>query len=104
MIDIQVLASSSRGNCYRITDGKTSLLLECGIKFKQIQVGLQFRLSEIVGCLVSHEHKDHCVAVQDVMRAGIDCYMSAGTAAAAGAKGHRVKVIKAREQFTIGTW
>lgn len=104
MIDIQILASSSRGNCYKISDGKTSLLLECGIKFKQIQVGLRFKLSEIAGCLISHEHKDHCIAVQDIMRAGIDCYMSWGTAVAAGASGHRVRVIKAREQFEIGTW
>jgi hypothetical protein len=31
LIEILPLASGSRGNCYHITDGRTPLLLECGI-------------------------------------------------------------------------
>jgi len=38
------------------------------------------------------------------MRAGIDCYMSQGTAEALEVSGHRVHIIKARQQFRIGTW
>jgi len=38
------------------------------------------------------------------MRAGIDCYMSAGTAEALGISGHRLNIIKAKQQFRIGTW
>jgi len=38
------------------------------------------------------------------MRAGIDCYISAGTAEALGLSGHRLNIIKARQQFRIGTW
>jgi phosphoribosyl 1,2-cyclic phosphodiesterase len=38
------------------------------------------------------------------MRAGIDCYMSRGTAEALGVSGHRVNIIKAKQQFRIGTW
>lgn len=101
-MDIQVLASSSRGNCYRISDGSTPLLLECGIRFKEIQQKLNFRLSEIAGCLLSHEHLDHSKAVKDIMKAGIDCYMSQGTAEAIGVSGHRVRIVK--EQFRVGTW
>jgi len=56
MIEITPLASGSSGNCYRISDGKTSLLLEAGIPYKQIQKGCGFRLSEIKACLISHEH------------------------------------------------
>jgi phosphoribosyl 1,2-cyclic phosphodiesterase len=101
-MDIQVLASSSRGNCYRISDGSTPLILECGIRFKEIQQKLNFRLSEIAGCLLSHEHLDHSKAVKDIMKAGIDCYMSQGTAEAIGVSGHRVRIVK--EQFRVGTW
>lgn len=104
MIEITTFASSSRGNCYRVTDGETPLLLECGIRYKEIQRGLQFRVSEIVGCLISHEHKDHCKALADITKAGIDCYMTRGTTEALGATGHRIKIIKPREQFKIGTW
>jgi len=103
-MDIQVLASGSRGNCYRISDGSTPLLLECGIPYKDVQRGLNFRVSEIAGCLISHEHQDHCKAVRDLTRAGVDCYMSQGTADVLGLSGHRVKIIKALQQFSIGTW
>ncbi|ANW97701.1 MBL fold metallo-hydrolase [Thermoclostridium stercorarium subsp. thermolacticum DSM 2910] len=104
MIDIQVLASGSKGNCYRVTDGSTPLLLECGIPYKEIQKTLNFRVSEIAGCLVSHEHQDHAKAIKDIMKAGIDCYMSRGTAEALGISGHRLNIIKAKQQFRIGTW
>lgn len=104
MIEIQAIASGSKGNCYRITDGSTPLLLECGILWKKIQQGCGFRTSEIIGCLVTHEHQDHSKAVRDVVKAGIDVYMSAGTKEVLGATGHRVKEIKPRVQFKIGTW
>ena len=104
MIAITPLASGSSGNCYRVSDGRTPLLLECGIPYKEIQKNLKFRVSEIAGCLVTHEHQDHCKAVRDLMKAGIDCYMSAGTAEALGISGHRINIIKARQQFRIGTW
>lgn len=104
MIEIKPLASSSRGNCYYITDGVTPLLLECGIRFKDIQQGLNFRLSEIAGCLVSHEHQDHAKAVKDLLKTGVDCYMSRGTAEALGVSGHRVKVIEHGKKFQIDTW
>jgi phosphoribosyl 1,2-cyclic phosphodiesterase len=38
------------------------------------------------------------------MKAGIDCYMSQGTADALGVSGHRINIIKAKQQFRIGTW
>ncbi|MTI83474.1 MAG: MBL fold metallo-hydrolase [Firmicutes bacterium] len=104
MIEITAFASSSRGNCYRVTDGQTTLLLECGIRFKEIQRGLNFQVSEVSGCLISHEHKDHCKALADITKAGIDCYMSQGTSEALGVTGHRIKPIKAKQQFKIGTW
>jgi len=38
------------------------------------------------------------------MKAGIDCYMSQGTADALGVSGHRVHIIKPKQQFKVGTW
>lgn len=104
MIDIFPLASGSNGNCYRIDDGRTPLLLECGIPYKEIQKKLNFRISEIAACLISHEHQDHSKAVKDLMKAGIDCYMSQGTAEALGVSGHRLHIIKTRQQFQLGSW
>ncbi|MBO1514310.1 MBL fold metallo-hydrolase [Metabacillus bambusae] len=104
MIEVTALASSSKGNCYRVTDGHTPLLLECGINYREIQKGLDFKMSEVAACLVTHEHGDHCKAIKDVMKAGIDCYMSEGTAGAINVQHHRVKKVKAKQQFQIGTW
>lgn len=104
MIDIAPIASGSLGNCYRITDSMTPLLLECGIPYKEMQKRLNFRISEIVACLISHEHQDHSKAVKDLMKAGIDCYMSQGTAEALDVSGHRLHIIKARQQFQLGSW
>lgn len=104
MIDITVLASGSKGNCYRIDDGSSPLLIECGIPFWEIQRGLDFRISEVAGCLVSHEHQDHSKAAKDMMKAGIDCYMTKGTAEALSLTGHRLRIVSARKQFQIGSW
>lgn len=78
------LASSSRGNAYLLqSDGVAPLLLEAGIPIKQLREKLRdhgVMLSDLAGCLVSHEHMDHAKAVKDLLKAGVDCYMSQGTA------------------------
>ncbi|MUG45492.1 MBL fold metallo-hydrolase [Paenibacillus woosongensis] len=104
MIDIQSLGSSSAGNAYRISDGHTALLLEAGFPYKSLQRALNFRMSDIAGCLITHEHLDHSKAAKDVMKAGIDVYTSQGTAESLDLSGHRLKPIRAHEQFTVGTW
>lgn len=87
-----------------VTDGSTKILLECGIKFKEIQRGLNFETSDIAACLITHEHKDHCKGINEVLKAGIDCYMSAGTASEINVQHHRIHNIKAKQKLTIGTW
>ena len=80
------------------------MLLEAGIPFRRIQQGLNFKVSQLAGCLITHEHQDHSKAAKDMLRAGIDCYMSEGTATALKLTGHRVHVVKATEQFQVGNW
>lgn len=104
MIQIKTLATGSKGNCYHITDGSTPLLLECGISFKQIQQGVNFETSNLGGVFVTHEHKDHCKGVESVLNRGIDVYMSQGTREALLLDHHRIKTVKSKEQFRVGTW
>lgn len=104
MIEIKTIASGSKGNAYLITDGQTPLLLECGINFRDIQIALDFKTSNIAGCLVSHEHKDHTKGLKDTLKAGIDVYASQGTIDAEGIEHHRLNVIQSKKQFRIGTW
>lgn len=103
-MEIKVLASGSSGNCYHISNDRNSILIECGLPWKQIQQGVNFRTSQLAGCLVTHEHQDHCKAVRDVMKAGIDCYMSQGTAEALKLSGHRLHIVEPLKQFKVGAW
>jgi phosphoribosyl 1,2-cyclic phosphodiesterase len=107
MIEVTSFASGSHGNCYRITDGRTPLLLECGISINDILRNLKFGVSSLAGCLVSHGHNDHSKAVKDLMKFGVDIYLSQGTAEKITGLGpwrHRINIIKAKQQFRIGTW
>lgn len=106
MIDVQVIASSSAGNCYRVTDGTTPLLLEAGLPLAKIKRALNYRLSEIKACLLTHEHGDHSRAAKDlILQSGKDLYMSAGSAEALGLGGaHRLHIIKAKTPFQVGSW
>ena len=105
MIKIKTIASGSTGNCYHLADGRTNLLLECGITFKKIQQAISFKISSLSACLITHEHGDHAKSVENIIRAGIDCYMSEGTANVLGLKsGPGIKIISAQKQFQIGTW
>jgi phosphoribosyl 1,2-cyclic phosphodiesterase len=73
------LASGSGGNCYFLSDGKTNVLLDAGIPIAKIKEKLNFKLSEVDACFVTHEHKDHCKAVPGLTAAGVPCWMTEGT-------------------------
>lgn len=103
-MEIRVLASGSSGNAYRISDGETALLLDAGIPLKAIQTGLGFRVRDIIGCFVTHAHKDHSKAAKDLARLGVDIYTSKGTADVCGLTGHRIKVVRALEELVVGTF
>ena len=88
--------SGSAGNLYEVViDAGKRLLIDPGVSWMRIQEALDYDLSDIVGCLLTHEHKDHSKAVQDVMQAGIKVFASAGTFEALGIKeGRRAKIVK----------
>ncbi|EZH67926.1 beta-lactamase [Bacillaceae bacterium JMAK1] len=104
MINVTVLATGSTGNCYHVTDGKTSVLLEAGIRYREIQRKLSFQTRDIAGCLITHEHLDHCKAIGEVTKAGIDCYMSQGTKDAVKDDHHRMHIVESKKQFKLGSW
>lgn len=104
-MEIKILASSSSGNCYFVRDGISSLLLECGISFSVIKKGLGFSVSKLSGCLVTHEHQDHAKAFKDVLCAGVDVYMTAGTGRNLNMeRHHRLHFIKSLQWFEVGTF
>jgi len=101
---IESFASSSLGNAYRISDGTTTLLLEAGLPISKLKIKTNFELSSLDGCLITHEHNDHSKAVKDLLKLGIDIYMSRGTATALSLTGHRIHTVNSQKHFYIGSF
>ena len=99
-MEIKVLASGSKGNAYLVGDGKSRLLLDCGIPLKQIQKGCDFMVGSIAGCLVTHIHKDHSLAVKDLAHRGVKVY---GTREMKEA-GMPVNVVNPKVIYTVGNF
>jgi len=100
---INIISSGSKGNCIQLKDSEgNSLLLECGIPFKQIQKGLNFQTSKIDGCLITHSHKDHAHCVSEFLDRGIDCYGPEDVFKDIDSPA--ASQIVAGKQFSVGSW
>lgn len=89
------LGSSSSGNCYVMSfdmgEGQRplSLMVECGLPYQTIikrATPYGLKLSELDGCLITHSHKDHCLAALDLSKRGIQIYATKGTLDAVGVR------------------
>lgn len=94
------LASSSAGNLYVVDDGKSRILLECGVTRKKLQKLTGF--SKFDACLITHEHGDHAHCVKDIIKDGVRVIMSQGTAEALDLE--NVETVEHMEQFSVGTF
>lgn len=102
----EILASSSRGNVYTVSDRDTRILLECGVSYKKLKQLCGFSTSDMAACLISHEHKDHSGCVKDLIAAGMTVYMSSGTAEAIELNGAALDAAMCTEhgkQISIGS-
>jgi len=62
VFNVQVLGSSSRGNCIYVDCGDIRFLLDCGLTLKQTKIKLHqigVSISSIDYVLITHEHIDH---------------------------------------------
>lgn len=102
---LSVLGSNSSGNCYVLHNDKEALILEAGIKFLDVQKVIDFNLSKIVGCLVTHEHGDHSKFVEQYLAKSVDVYTSQGTIDAINYKYDlRPIAINTKKQFELGNF
>ena len=103
---IDVLASSSEGNAYIVSDGKTTLLLECGIPFNELKIKTNFFDPMPDACIISHSHGDHLRCAEQLIRLGIPCYMSQSTFAERSGDLPLlgVELIEHEKLFRIGTF
>lgn len=78
-MEIKVLGSSSKGNCYILENENEALIIEAGVRFSSVKKALEYNVGKIVGCIITHEHKDHSGHVQEYLDSAIQVYMSQGT-------------------------
>ena len=73
---MRVIHTGSRaGNSYAlVADSGEILLLDAGCRYKDILKGTDYRVSDISGVLLTHEHQDHIKSFRDFMRAGVQCF------------------------------
>lgn len=73
---LQVIDTGSQaGNSYAlISDSGEIILMDAGCRYKDILKAIDYRISDISGALLTHEHQDHIKSFRDFMRAGVQCY------------------------------
>ena len=104
-MQIEVLGSSSAGNAYLVSDGSSSILLECGLPLRDMQIKSEFRIANVDACLVSHCHIDHSRAIHDVLKMGVDVYTLPETLSALGVAEHyRTHSTEPLKPFTVNTF
>ena len=86
MMKLEVLASGSKGNCYLLYTSCGIIILEAGVPWKTVLKALDFDITKVICCLISHEHMDHAKYAKEYLKNGIDIIMSEGTKNALGIK------------------
>ncbi|HOZ61998.1 MAG TPA: MBL fold metallo-hydrolase [Smithellaceae bacterium] len=98
---LMVLGSESKGNCYLLESDSGVLIIEAGIRLSEVKKALNYDLSRVVGCLVTHQHGDHFKYAGDYAKAGINIYASAETLAKSETIKHRGIKIESERPFTV---
>lgn len=69
---LRTIATGSSGNSYvLISNTGEILLLDLGVPEKTIKKGIDWKISNVVGTVISHGHKDHSLSVEDFKSMGI---------------------------------
>lgn len=69
-----VINSNSAGNSYALDAGGEILLLEAGCKMADVKRAINFRLQDVVGCVVTHCHGDHAKYATEYAKFGVKVY------------------------------
>lgn len=54
MAELKTIGSGSSGNAYILQCEHETLLIELGMPWKDILKGLNYKIDDVAGCLVSH--------------------------------------------------
>ena len=71
MNTLTVVGTGSTGNGYLLTCGNETLLIECGKRFRDVKIALNFNIRGIVGAITTHIHGDHYKFAHEYEQTGI---------------------------------
>lgn len=101
---LEVLGSSSQGNCYLLGNQSEYMMIECGVPVKEVQKAIDFNISKIAGAIITHEHGDHSKYTQKFLEKNIPCYMSKGTKESLKINHSFAKVMDELQEYHIGSF
>jgi phosphoribosyl 1,2-cyclic phosphodiesterase len=110
MINFTSLISGSSGNSTYISDGKTHILIDCGMSGKQLAESLSkigVSPEQLNALLITHEHIDHTKGAGVIARRyGLPIYSTQGTHSAmeiGNVPDEQIKIINTADDFEIGS-
>ena len=71
---INIIGSGSSGNAYVLECGNEKLFIELGVDIQKVFKALNYDINNVVGCLVSHIHKDHSSYITHAIGYGLPVY------------------------------
>lgn len=99
---LKILNSCSAGNCYVFDNGREALVVECGMPLSDVKKAVDFDITRISGCIITHEHGDHSKYVRQFIDARIEVGMSKGTSDSLGLKDN--KIFQEMQIYTFGNF
>jgi len=103
MLTLQVLGSSSKGNCYILSNNDTSIMLDCGVDPGRILNNID--INKINGIIITHCHQDHCKGIKK-LKDYINCkvYSNDETLEILPILETQKQEVKCGEKFDIGSF
>lgn len=56
MLKLQIIGSGSNGNCAVLYNDNKMIIFDCGMPLNAVKKAINFRVSDIVSAIVTHEH------------------------------------------------
>lgn len=115
-LHVATLSSGSSGNCTLVTDGRSGVLVDCGLSTRQVQTRMEaLGLAEVTieAVLITHEHTDHVGAMGVLDRrllkdqgAAVPFFLTEGTARAIPdrLRATRLERVDRGAEVRVGGW
>jgi phosphoribosyl 1,2-cyclic phosphodiesterase len=100
---LHVVGTGSSGNCYLFQPEKgKSLIIDCGVHFKEVLNAIYYQVNSVCGVLQTHSHGDHSKYTSDFLKKGMKVFMSIENKNEIGLESYNISIIEELKQFQVG--